>query len=99
MVSLMFIFRNKKIILLNWLTNNNADHIKINNEPLQKEYYATLNVCIYIYILIGNRIGAVMVRVLASSAVDRLFHPGSDQTKDFKIGMLGFSAKHASLRK
>ena len=53
----------------------------------------------YIYILIGNRIGAGMVRVLASSAVDRLFDPASDQTKDFKIGMLGFSAKHASLRK
>jgi len=41
-----------------------------------------------------DRIGGVMVSVLASSAVDR-----SGQTKDYKIGACCFSAKHAALRR
>ena len=40
-----------------------------------------------------------MVSVLASSAVDRGFDPRSGQTKDFKIGICCFSAKHAALRR
>jgi hypothetical protein len=40
-----------------------------------------------------------MVSVLASSAVDRVFKPWSGQTKDYKIGICCFSAKHAALRK
>ena len=40
-----------------------------------------------------------MVRVLASSAVDRGFAHRSSQTKDYKIGMCCFSAKHAALRR
>ena len=40
-----------------------------------------------------------MVSVLALSAVDRGFEPRSGQTKDFKIGMCCFSAKHATLRR
>ena len=39
-----------------------------------------------------NRIGGVMVSVLASSAVDRGFEPWSGQTKDYKIGICCFSA-------
>jgi hypothetical protein len=39
-----------------------------------------------------------MVRVLASSAVDRGFEPQSGQPKDYKIGICCFSAKHAALR-
>ena len=39
-----------------------------------------------------------MVSVLASSAGDRGFDPRSGQTKDFKIGICCFSAKHAALR-
>ena len=42
-----------------------------------------------------NHINGVMVRVLASSAVDR----GFEQTKDYKIGICFFSAKHAALRR
>ena len=45
----------------------------------------------------ANSIGGVMVSVLASSAVDRRFDPRSDQTKDYKICMCCFSAKHAAL--
>ena len=45
-----------------------------------------------------NRIGGVMVSVLASSAVDRGFEPLSGQTKDYKICICCFSAKHAALR-
>ena len=40
-----------------------------------------------------------MGSVLASSAVDRGFEPRSGQTKDYKIGMCCFSAKHAALRR
>ena len=47
----------------------------------------------------GNRIGGVMVKVLDSSAVDRGFEPRSGQTKDYKIGICCFSAKHAALRR
>ena len=39
-----------------------------------------------------------MISVLASSAIDRGFEPLSGQTKDYKIGMCCFSAKHAALR-
>ena len=46
-----------------------------------------------------HRIGGVMVSVLASSAVDRGFEPQSGQTKDYKIGICCFSAKHAALRR
>ena len=45
-----------------------------------------------------NRIDGVMVSVLASSAIDRGFEPRSGQTKDYKIGMCCFSAKHVALR-
>ena len=40
-----------------------------------------------------NHIGGVMVSVLASSAVNRGFEPGSGQTKDYKIGICCVSAK------
>ena len=46
-----------------------------------------------------HRIGDVMDCVLASSAVDRGFEPQSGQTKDYKIDICCFSAKHAALRK
>jgi hypothetical protein len=40
-----------------------------------------------------------MASLLASSAVDRGFEPRLGQTKDYKIGMCCFSAKHAALRR
>ena len=46
-----------------------------------------------------HRIGGVMVRVLTSGAIDRGFEPRSGQTKDYKIGICCFSAKHAALRR
>jgi hypothetical protein len=44
-----------------------------------------------------NRIGGVMVSMLASSAVGHGFKPKSGQTKDYGIGICCFSAKHAAL--
>ena len=44
-----------------------------------------------------NHIGGIMVSILTSSAVDRVSQ--SDQTKDYKIGVCCFSAKHAALRR
>jgi hypothetical protein len=55
-------------------------------------------IVIYLRIL-ANRIGGVMVSVLASSAVDRWFEPRSGQNKDYQIGICCFSAKHATLRR
>ena len=46
-----------------------------------------------------NRISGVMVSVLISSAVDLGFEPRSGQTKNDKIGICCFSAKHAALRR
>ena len=46
-----------------------------------------------------HRIGGVMFSVLASSAVDRGLETRSGQTKDYKIGICCFSAKHAALRR
>ena len=40
-----------------------------------------------------------MVSMLASNAVDSGFEPRSGQTKDYKIGICRFSAKHAALRR
>ena len=40
-----------------------------------------------------------MVSVLASSAVDRGFESHSGHTKDYKIGICCFSAKHKALRR
>ena len=45
-----------------------------------------------------NHIGGVMVSVLASSEVYFGFEPRSGQTKDYKICICCFSAKHAALR-
>ena len=43
-------------------------------------------------------IGGVVVNVIASSAVDDGFEPRSGQTKDYKIGICCFSAKHTALQ-
>ena len=40
-----------------------------------------------------------MVSVLTSNTVDRGFEPQSGQTKDYKLGICCFSAKHAVLRR
>ena len=40
-----------------------------------------------------------MVSTLALRVVDHGFEPASGQTKDYKIGICYFSAKHAALRK
>ena len=46
-----------------------------------------------------DNINYVMVSVLASNAVDRGFEPWWGQTKDYKIRICCFSAKHAALRR
>jgi hypothetical protein len=46
-----------------------------------------------------NHISGVMVSVFASSAVDHRFESRLGQTKDYKIGICCFSAKHAALRR
>ena len=50
------------------------------------------------YFKSSNLISGVTVSVLSSSVVDRGLEPRSVQTKDYKIGMCCFSAKHEALR-
>ena len=45
-----------------------------------------------------NHISDVMVGMLAWSAADRWFKPQSGQTKDYKISICCFFAKHTVLR-
>jgi hypothetical protein len=47
----------------------------------------------------SNRIGGVMVSVLAMSVVDHGFKPRSGQANDYNIVMCCFSANHAALRR
>ena len=49
--------------------------------------------------LVPIRISGVMVSVLPLNAVDRGFEPRLGPTKDYKIGICFFSAKHATLRR
>ena len=51
------------------------------------------------YCTVENRICGVMFSILASSAVDRGSKHRSGQTKDYKICICCFSAKHAVLRR
>jgi hypothetical protein len=48
---------------------------------------------------VWNNIGGIMASALASSAVDCWFEPRTGQTKDYKIDICCFSAKHAALRR
>ena len=56
-------------------------------------------VCFIVILLSENRIGGIMVSVLASSVVDRGFMPWSGQTKDYEIGVCCFSTLHGALRR
>ena len=60
-------------------------------------YIAILNIFPFALLPV-NRMGGVMVSVVVSCAVDRVFEPRSCQTKDYKISIICFSAKHATLR-
>jgi hypothetical protein len=47
----------------------------------------------------SNRIGGVIVSEFVSSVVDHGLKPQSGQTKDYKINICYFSAKHTALRR
>ena len=77
----------------------------------RKTYFCRIIYCVVFFVLfffflctlrcqfLWNRIGGVVVSVLASRAVYRGFKPRSGQTKEYKIGICCFSAKHAALRR
>ena len=48
--------------------------------------------------LTQDHLSDVMVSMLASSAEGHGFHPRPGQTKDIKIGICCFSAKHTAFR-
>jgi hypothetical protein len=49
-------------------------------------------------IIFRDGISGVLVSMPGLSAVDRGFDPHSGQTKDYKIGLCSFFAKHTALR-
>jgi hypothetical protein len=49
-------------------------------------------------VLFCNRIGGVIISVLALYVVDHGFEPWLGQIKDYEIGICCFSTKHAALR-
>jgi hypothetical protein len=53
----------------------------------------------YIMLWVKNRIGGVIVSVLAMGAVNHGFEPRSGQAKDYNIGICCLSAKHASFKR
>ena len=84
-ISLIFPFKSKQ-------NYHFIPHYLLHIHALKREfYYHCLNVC--------HRIGGLMVSVLASSAVDCGFELWSGQTKDYKIGICCFSAKHSAVRR
>ena len=54
---------------------------------------------IYIYTYIINSICGVMVSIVALGAIDHGIEPRSGQTKDYKIGICYFFAKHTAVRR
>ena len=67
------------------------------DSDLEDDLNGNVNDLVLLYTV--NSIGGVMVSVLASSAVDHGLVPLSGQTKDYKIGICCFSAKHTALRR
>ena len=61
--------------------------------------YCTTECSVVLFFSKDFPIGAVMVSMLAPSAVDRGFEPRSGQTNDCKIGTGCISAKHVALRR
>ena len=49
--------------------------------------------------MLTESVAYVMIIMLASSAIDRGFEPRWGKTKDYKLGICCFSAKHAALRR
>ena len=81
--------------------------MKRHYNPINNLLYYMLHVQLYLviscffiisYQIYLNRICGVIVGMLASSAVDRGFESRLGQTRDYKIGICCFSAKHAALR-
>ena len=68
----------------------------------EQKYKKNITLALYISSCIlyhWNHIGSVMVSVLTLSAVDHRFESWLGQTKDYKIGICCFSAKHAAWRR
>ena len=98
------------LLLLFWrhLTGNLLFFVNCGNMELkeiaqiiEREFILILciHICrMFIHIYWENRLGGVIVNVLASSVVNRGFEFRSGKTKDYKIGMCCFSANHAALR-
>ena len=67
------------------------------DSDLEDDLNGNVNDLVLLYTV--NSIGGVMVSVLVSSAVDHGLVPRLGQTKDYKIGICCFSAKHTALRR
>ena len=50
----------------------------------------------YITSTLANQVDGVIISILASSAVDRVFEPQSGHIKDYTFGICCFSPKHVA---
>jgi hypothetical protein len=84
-------------------TNDAITFFILKEKHFADSYRRWINYATYltfqIFKIVYYRIGSVKVSVLALTAVDRGIEPLSGQTKDYKIGICCFSAKHATLRR
>ena len=88
--------KNKQKKTTNVQTNKKEELNK--TSEIQKKPNANEHI-MWIFLVPMNRIGDVMDTVLAPSVIYRGFEPLSGQTKDYKIGICCFSAKHTTLRR
>jgi hypothetical protein len=79
------------------IRQNNFTHFQ--HYFLLKVSHVNWNIRVIAWLFQMNRISGVMVSVLDSSTVVRGFEPPMGQTKDYKIGICCFSAKHAAFRR
>ena len=77
--------------------NQNNKHIYL--PPISCVAWNTFSKLNELFCSYKYRIGGIMVSVLSSSAVDRGFEPRSGHTKDYKMAICCFSAKHTALRR
>ena len=100
-MSCFFLYLRKLFFKNKQMTNTDGSPsvLKFNVSIVAILHYWLMNIVLHRILNEENRISGVMISVLVSSALNRGFEPRTGQTKDFKIGICCFSAKHTALRR
>ena len=76
---------------------SNYHKIMTTTTPIWTRYYTCSSIILCLFCFHQIRISGVIVRVLASSTVDRGLEPRLGQTEEYKISIRCFSVKYATL--